>query len=102
MTDLTASPTRARQVAVRRDHRSHSPPCSSPASQWGSLDGALVITALKGAKLLVLTLNPAGDVSRSQSRPSSTTSTAACAPPAPAPTALYLTTSNAPTTNSFE
>jgi glucose/arabinose dehydrogenase len=25
--------------------------------QWGTLDGALVITALKGAKLLVLTLN---------------------------------------------
>jgi aldose sugar dehydrogenase len=30
--------------------------------QWGTLDGALVITALKGAKLLILTLNPAGDV----------------------------------------
>lgn len=30
--------------------------------QWGTLDGALVITALKGAKLLVLTLDPAGDV----------------------------------------
>jgi glucose/arabinose dehydrogenase len=30
--------------------------------QWGSLDGALVITALKGAKLLVLTLDQAGAV----------------------------------------
>lgn len=30
--------------------------------QWGALDGALVVTALKGAKLLVLTLNDAGDV----------------------------------------
>jgi glucose/arabinose dehydrogenase len=30
--------------------------------QWGTLDGALVITALKGAKLLILTLTPAGDV----------------------------------------
>ncbi|HEY6793332.1 MAG TPA: PQQ-dependent sugar dehydrogenase [Kineosporiaceae bacterium] len=31
--------------------------------QWGELDGALVITALKGAKLLVLTLDRAGAVS---------------------------------------
>ena len=30
--------------------------------QWGSLDGALVITASKGAKLLVLTLDRAGSV----------------------------------------
>ncbi|GAA3061145.1 glucose dehydrogenase [Actinokineospora globicatena] len=30
--------------------------------QWGSLDGTLVITALKGAKALFLTLNPTGDV----------------------------------------
>lgn len=30
--------------------------------QWGTLDGALVITALKGAKVLMLTLNEAGDV----------------------------------------
>jgi glucose/arabinose dehydrogenase len=30
--------------------------------QWGALDGALVVTALRGAKLLVLTLNEAGDV----------------------------------------
>jgi glucose/arabinose dehydrogenase len=32
-------------------------------SQWGRLDGALVVTALKGAKLLMLTLDPAGAVS---------------------------------------
>ncbi|WP_092779770.1 PQQ-dependent sugar dehydrogenase [Actinokineospora terrae] len=31
-------------------------------AQWGSLDGTLVITALKGAKALFLTLNPGGDV----------------------------------------
>lgn len=30
--------------------------------QWGSLDGALVVTALKGAKLVVLTLDGAGGV----------------------------------------
>ena len=30
--------------------------------QWGALDGALVITALKGAKLLILTLDVAGAV----------------------------------------
>lgn len=30
--------------------------------RWGGLDGALVITALKGAKLLVLTLDRAGSV----------------------------------------
>jgi aldose sugar dehydrogenase len=31
-------------------------------SQWGTLDGALVVTALKGAKLLVLTLDQPGNV----------------------------------------
>jgi aldose sugar dehydrogenase len=31
-------------------------------AQWGRWDGALVVTALKGAKLLVLTLDPAGAV----------------------------------------
>jgi aldose sugar dehydrogenase len=30
--------------------------------QWGSLDGALVVTALKGAKVLLLTLTDQGDV----------------------------------------
>lgn len=30
--------------------------------QWGALNGALVVTALKGAKVLLLTLNEAGDV----------------------------------------
>ncbi|HEY7598070.1 MAG TPA: PQQ-dependent sugar dehydrogenase [Actinophytocola sp.] len=30
--------------------------------QWGALNGALVITALKGAKVLLLTLTEAGDV----------------------------------------
>jgi aldose sugar dehydrogenase len=30
--------------------------------QWGALDGALVVTALRGAKVLMLTLNEAGDV----------------------------------------
>jgi glucose/arabinose dehydrogenase len=31
--------------------------------QWGTLDGTLVITALKGAKVIFLTLSEAGDVS---------------------------------------
>ncbi|MBC6450286.1 PQQ-dependent sugar dehydrogenase [Actinokineospora xionganensis] len=31
-------------------------------SQWGTLDGALVVTALKGAKLMLFTLDPAGKV----------------------------------------
>jgi glucose/arabinose dehydrogenase len=31
-------------------------------SQWGTLDGALVITALKGAKVLILSLDQAGAV----------------------------------------
>ena len=31
-------------------------------SQWGSLDGVLVVTALKGAKLLLLTLDGPGNV----------------------------------------
>jgi glucose/arabinose dehydrogenase len=31
-------------------------------AQWGTLDGALVLTALKGAKLLILTLDRAGAV----------------------------------------
>jgi aldose sugar dehydrogenase len=30
--------------------------------QWGKLDGVLVVTALKGAKVIFLTLTPAGDV----------------------------------------
>jgi aldose sugar dehydrogenase len=30
--------------------------------QWGTLNGALVVTALKGAKVLLLTLNDQGDV----------------------------------------
>ncbi|MPZ86155.1 MAG: PQQ-dependent sugar dehydrogenase [Actinophytocola sp.] len=30
--------------------------------QWGAMNGALVVTALKGAKVLVLTLTPEGDV----------------------------------------
>lgn len=30
--------------------------------QWGALDGALVVTALKGAKLLILTLDDQGNV----------------------------------------
>ena len=33
-------------------------------SQWGGLEGALVVTALKGAKLLLLTLTPAGTLAK--------------------------------------
>ncbi len=32
--------------------------------QWGSLDGAFVVAALKGMKLLAMTMNPAGAVTR--------------------------------------
>jgi glucose/arabinose dehydrogenase len=32
-------------------------------SQWGAFEGALVVTALKGAKLLVLSLDRSGAVS---------------------------------------
>ncbi|HET7820397.1 MAG TPA: PQQ-dependent sugar dehydrogenase, partial [Ornithinibacter sp.] len=33
-------------------------------SQWGGLEGALVVTALKGAKLLLLTLKPDGTLAK--------------------------------------
>jgi aldose sugar dehydrogenase len=64
-------------------------------SEWGALDGALVITALKGAKLLLLTLTDAGDV-RSVSIPKEFDNTfgrlraARTGPDG----ALYLTTTN--------
>ena len=63
--------------------------------QWGALNGALVITALKGAKVLVLSLSAAGDVT-SVAVPQEFTSTfgrlraARTGPDG----ALYLTTSN--------
>jgi glucose/arabinose dehydrogenase len=62
--------------------------------QWGALNGALVITALKGAKLIVLTLN--GDTVASQAIPPEFNDkygrlrAARTAPDG----ALYLTTSN--------
>jgi glucose/arabinose dehydrogenase len=63
--------------------------------QWGAMNGALVITALKGAKVIVLSLSEQGDVT-SVAVPSEFTSTfgrlrAARSGP---DGALYLTTSN--------
>jgi aldose sugar dehydrogenase len=63
--------------------------------EWGALNGALVVTALKGAKVIVLSLSEAGDVT-SVAVPQEFTSTfgrlrAARSGP---DGALYLTTSN--------
>lgn len=63
--------------------------------EWGAMNGALVITALKGAKVIVLSLSEQGDVT-SVSVPSEFTSTfgrlrAARSGP---DGALYITTSN--------
>ncbi|MEZ5092544.1 sorbosone dehydrogenase family protein [Nocardioides sp.] len=63
--------------------------------QWGSLDGALVVTALKGAKLLVLRLDEAGavtevDVPEETNGPFGRLRAARLGPDG----ALYVTTSN--------
>ncbi len=63
--------------------------------QWGSLDGALVVTALKGAKLLILRLDGAGrvtevDVPKETNGPFGRLRAARLGPDG----ALYVTTSN--------
>jgi aldose sugar dehydrogenase len=63
--------------------------------QWGGLDGALVVTALKGAKLLILRLDAAGgvtevDVPRETNGPFGRLRAARLGPDG----ALYVTTSN--------
>lgn len=63
--------------------------------QWGAWDGALVITALKGAKMLVLTLRPDGSVAtvaipRATNGPYGRLRAARLGPDG----ALYVTTSN--------
>jgi aldose sugar dehydrogenase len=63
--------------------------------QWGSLNGALVITALKGAKVLILSLSEQGDVTSVAVPPEfdSTFGRLRAARTGP-DGALYLTTSN--------
>ena len=63
--------------------------------QWGTLDGTLVITALKGAKLLLLTLNAAGDVTSVAIPPEFADKFGRLRAARTAPDgALYLTTTN--------
>jgi len=63
--------------------------------QWGTLDGALVITALKGAKLLILTLDQPGNVTSVAIPPEFNDKYGRLRAARTAPDgALYLTTSN--------
>lgn len=63
MTDLDRFPDAVRAIWESGD--STEAICAAEflsGPQWGTLNGALVITALKGAKMLVLTLDEAGNV----------------------------------------
>jgi glucose/arabinose dehydrogenase len=63
MTDLTRYPDAV--PAVWQSGETTQAVCAATflsGAQWGPLDGALVVTALKGAKLLILTLDAAGTV----------------------------------------
>jgi glucose/arabinose dehydrogenase len=63
MTDLTRFPDAV--PAIWQSGETTEAICAATflnGSQWGTLDGALVVTALKGAKLMVFTLDPAGKV----------------------------------------
>jgi len=63
--------------------------------QWGALDGALVITALKGAKVLMLSLSERGDVTSVAVPPEFTSTFGRLRAARSGPDgALYLTTSN--------
>ena len=63
--------------------------------QWGALDGALVVTALKGAKLLVFTLDPQGAVTTVAVPPEFSQAYGRLRAARTAPDgALYVTTSN--------
>jgi len=63
--------------------------------QWGALDGTLVITALKGAKVLMLTLSEQGDVTSVAVPPEFTSTFGRLRAARSGPDgALYLTTSN--------
>ncbi len=63
--------------------------------QWGALDGALVITALKGAKVLMLSLSEQGDVTSVTVPPEFTSTFGRLRAARSGPDgALYLTTSN--------
>lgn len=63
MTDLTRYPDAV--PAVWQSGDTTQAVCAATfldGPQWGDLDGALVVTALKGAKLILLTLDDAGQV----------------------------------------
>jgi glucose/arabinose dehydrogenase len=63
--------------------------------QWGALDGTLVVTALKGAKVLMLTLSEQGDVTSVAVPPEFTSTFGRLRAARSGPDgALYLTTSN--------
>jgi glucose/arabinose dehydrogenase len=63
--------------------------------QWGALDGTLVITALKGAKVIFLTLSEAGDVTSVATPPEFDDKFGRLRAARTGPDgALYLTTSN--------
>ncbi|SDI48281.1 Glucose/arabinose dehydrogenase, beta-propeller fold [Actinokineospora alba] len=63
MTDLTRFPDAV--PAIWQSGETTEAICAATflrGSQWGTLDGALVVTALKGAKLMLFTLDPTGKV----------------------------------------
>lgn len=63
MTDLTRFPDAV--PAIWQSGETTEAICAATflnGSHWGQLDGALVVTALKGAKLMLFTLDPAGKV----------------------------------------
>ena len=65
MTDLERFPDAV--PAIWQSGRTTQAVCAAEfleGSQWGGLDGALVVTALKGAKLLLLTLRPDGSLAK--------------------------------------
>ncbi len=86
------------RVAVWQSGRTTQAICAGAfleGEQWGSLDGALVVTALKGAKLLILRLDEAGgvtevDVPTETNGPFGRLRAARLGPDG----ALYVTTSN--------
>ena len=65
MTDRTRFPDAV--PAIWQSGRTTQAVCAAEfleGSQWGGLEGALVVTALKGAKLLLLTLKPDGTLAK--------------------------------------
>ena len=96
MTDLSASRTRCPAKWQTGDMTEAV--CAATflsGDQWGALDGALVITALKGAKVLMLSLSEQGDVTSVAVPPEFTSTFGRLRAARSGPDgALYLTTSN--------